>query len=241
MIPTADPEKVVEQYTGWVKRIANRYAAVLERTGSIDYEDLCQVGYLALLKAKESYNPGGMKFLSYSFYAIRNAMRRELGFSSDGQLPPVLKSMDEPLDDEADATLAEMIEDPNIMPFDESMIEAETREETVAEVHAAVDRLKNQKQREVITRCWLNGQEKPAAAADMGINIRALQAVDLEARDKLKRDKALRQFAMSIPSFYIGARTFNSTWTSAVEAEVIWKEEHFPKFEPLAGNTGGIT
>lgn len=228
MIPTADPEKVVEQYTGWVKRIANRYAALLERTGSIDYEDLCQVGYLALLKAKESYSPsGGASFMTYSAFGIRSAIRRELGFSSDGQLPPILKSLDEPLDDEADATLADMIEDPNIMPFDESMIEAETKEETVAEVHAAVDRLKNQKQRDTIKRIWFDGEARNGIAADIGLSPQRVSAIEKRGFRELRQDKQLVKIAKDIvPFIHVGSSRFNTTWTSATEWAVLWRDEH---------------
>lgn len=229
-IPQADPGELIIQYTPLLYKIVQRYQGILDRygnNGSISQEDLIQAGRIAIYTAQKKYDPEGCSFMTFVFDRIRQAMRATLGINN-GTIPDIPEYLDEPLTEDSEATALDMIEDPTIRPFDEPLIEEEARQDTIKEVHAAVDRLKNAKQREVITRCWIEGQEKPEAAADMGINIRSLQAVDLEARDRLRRDKLLQRFFFSLPSFRVGAKRFNTTWTSEVELAAIWKEKYYP-------------
>ena len=233
-IPTAPPDAVVQQYSPLVKKIANRYHPLLEKTGALDCDDLLQVGFLALLKAQENYDPaGGASFLSFSQYYIRSAMRRELGFSSDGRPPEETDYLDRPIGGEDDdIRLIDTVAD-DTPTAEENTIDQDSQQETVNAVRAAVNRLKSEKQREIITRVWLNGQDRESAAADMGMKVTALRSADMEARSKLKRDFWLRQYA--VPFFHVGREQFNTTWTSAVELAVIWKEEHLPKLLQPAG------
>ncbi len=228
-VPTATPEAIVEQFSGWVKYLAKRYSTALERTGAVDDQDLYQTGILALLKAQETYDPGkGYGFLRHSQYLIRNAMRRELGFDPHtGEMPAPPVSLDEPLNEDSDDTRKDFVPD-STPTAEETIVDRDGHQETADAVRAAVNRLKNPKQREVITRCWLDGQPKREAAAEMGIGIRSLQMVDLEARQKLRRDRQLKEFAT--PYFHhVGVSQFQSTWTSATEWAVLWREEHLSR------------
>ena len=223
-IRSADPSAVIEQYTPWIKRIAYRYNGILKQTGAISEDDLFQVGCMALMEAQKKYDPdAGMKFLSYSSYYIRNAIRRELGFSSQGKAPDQLVYLDEPLSEEADMSRIDLIPDES-PTAEEAHIEQDRKEEVAEAVHAAIDRLKNHKHREIITRCWINGQDRSEAAEEMGMNATVLSNYDRDARDKLSRDRILINFA--IPVFHVGLGKYKNTWTSAVEAAVIWREEH---------------
>ena len=226
-IPTADSAEVIRQYKGWVYRIAKRYASFLENTGAFDMEDLIQAGNIGLLEAQKTYNPErGKNFIGWSFFYIRNAMYNQLGFNDRlRHCPPApLIYLDAPIAEDEETTLLDTIEDPTVIPFDEPICEEETRREIVEEVRAAVDRLKGPKQREAIKRVWLDGQERKEAAEEMGTSITALHALDEDGRRNLRRDNRLKLLAM--PSFAVGVHKFRSTWTSAVEAAVIWLEEH---------------
>lgn len=230
-IPNADQEQLVYCFMPWVKKIAFRYRELLDQISRVDEEDLFQVGSLALLKAQKNYDPeGGASFLGFSKFYIRSAMRRELGYSSDGQLPPSPVSLDKTLDDEADDSILDIIEDPNIQPFDEAMIEAETREKTVAEVHAAVDRLKSQKQHDIIKRIWFDGEARNGIAADMGLSHQRISAIEKNGFRKLSQDEQLKKLAYDVvPFIHVGSSRFNTTWTSATEWAVLWREEHLAK------------
>ncbi len=224
-IPGADPAALVAQYDAFIRKIARRYTPVLERTGAIDLDDLHQVGRCALLNAQSKYDPAeGGSFASFAFNWIRSAMRRALGFSSTGAPPLALDYLDEPLTGEEDCDISrlDMIPDSSVLPFDESLIEEEKRRETAIEVRAAVARLKSDKQREAIQRVYFDGQERQTAAEEMGMKQGAFYSLDRAARSKLRRDYRLKTYAL--PSFQVGKKGFNSTWTSAVEMSILWKE-----------------
>ncbi len=227
-VPGADPGELIIQYTPLLHKIASRYTGLLERYPSIDKDDLLQAGRIAIYNSQKHYVPNDeATFVTYVSKAIRWNMMRVLGRKSDGTLPEILESLDEPLTDESDETRLDFVPD-NTLTAEERIVEQDCRQETAEAVRAAVDRLKNAKQREIITRCWLKEQPKPEAAAEMGIKLKSLQMIDLEARHRLQRDKRLRQYV--IPFFHVTRSRFNSTWTSAVEAAVIWREEHLPQY-----------
>ena len=78
-IPTADPAAVIEQYRGWIKKIASKYAGLVEESGAVDMEDLIQVGSMAILEAQKTFDPeGGRNFTGWSYMPIRNAMLEQL-------------------------------------------------------------------------------------------------------------------------------------------------------------------
>lgn len=225
-IPTADPAEIVRQYTGFVKYIANRYAGIIRESGAFDFEDLLQAGTVGLLEAQQRYNPTAGKFTTYSFPLIRNAILALGGFRDPERYrpPQPIVSLDKQISEDFDSTLLDSIEDPDILPFDEPIIDQETRKETAEAVRDAVDRIKSDKQREVIRRVYLDGQERNAVAADMGMKVTALYALDEAGKSSLRRDMKLKTFAM--PFYHVGISRFNTTWTSATEEAVIWREEH---------------
>lgn len=239
-IPTADPADVIEQYKGWIVKIAKKYAGLVEESGAVDMDDLIQAGSMAILEAQKTFDPeGGRNFIGWSYMPIRNAMLHLLGYRDKLRLrPPVpALSLDVPVGEDGDKSLMDMIEDKDIVPFDEQVIEKETQQETVREVRAAVDRLKDDKQREAIRRLYLDEQDRMTAAEGMGIQEAALRSLDREGRKNLRKDARLYRYAM--PFFQVGLKTFNNTWTSAVEMAVLWREQHRHQLEKLKMDAGG--
>lgn len=232
-IPGADPAAVIEQYEPYLKKLTNRYTTLLQRTGSLDNDDLLQAGRIAVMDAQKTYDPdGGMAFIGWLTFYVKKAMRQTLGINSNtGEAPARLVYLDEPLPgmEDKDTTRMDMLEDPAAVPLDESIIEDETRRETSEQVRAALDRLKSEKQREVITRIHLNGQDRSAAAADMNIGTNVLYKLDNDGRRMLRRDWRLKKYADSLLFVHVGVRRFNSTWTSATEYAALWRLEHLPE------------
>ena len=149
-------------------------------------------------------------------------------FKADGSLPEeALISLDEPLNEDSDETKLDFV--PDTTPTaEERIIAQDDRQEVADAVHAAVDRLKNEKQREVVRRVWIDGQDRETAAAEMGTTYKALCSVDVNARTKLRLDDQLRQFAiLRYPFFRVGVRKFQNTFTSATERAVLWRERVF--------------
>ena len=232
-IPTADPGRLIIQYTPLCYRIAERYRTALDKIGAVDLDDLIQAGRIAIYNAQRTYDPeGGASFTSYIFDRIRTAMQRTMGIR-DGKYPVMPLSLDEPISDDSDIVRGDAIPD-KTPTAEETIIEQDGHDETAEAVHAAVNRMKSEKQREVIRRVWLDGQERNAVAADLGTTVTAVRALDQEGRRTLRRDIRLKQYAM--PFFQVGVQRFNSTWTSAVEMAVIWLDQHRT---PLPTDGGG--
>ena len=224
MIPDAeiqktDPETLIYCFTPWVQKIASRYTALLAKTGAVDMNDLYQVGCMALLNAQKLYNPeAGASFLGFSQNYIRNAMRKELGFSPDGRQPVIMEYLDEPLKDDEDTCKVDMLMDESIEPADERI----QRLERYDELHRAIGRLESDKHREIIKRVYFDEETPQQAAASMGMKVGSFYSANQIALGKQRRDYKLKM--LCAPVYSPSLRTFRLTFTSAVEAEVLWKE-----------------
>ena len=220
-IRNADPGDLIKCYGPWLWIIANRYSELLKQTGALDTDDLFQAGSMALLEAQKRYDPAaGASFLSFSFNPVRGAMRRALGFSQDGQPPRTYEYYDEPLQDDAEATRFDLIPDTKAEPLEDRA----ERLELYDLLHEAVDNLPNDRQREAIDRVYFRAQPRTEAAAEMGIKYAACVTAEQLAFSKLRKNHRLRDAYM--PSFSTSLHKFQLSFTSAVEAAVIWKEEH---------------
>lgn len=64
------------EHTGLVKKVANAFDG-----GSLAFEDLAQAGQFGLAKAVERYKPGKMRFSSYAYPWIRDAIIHEIAWA----------------------------------------------------------------------------------------------------------------------------------------------------------------
>ena len=224
-VPNADPTELILQYRTYIFKLANRYRRVIEDYPSVDYDDLCQAGYMGILEAQKKYDPEKCSFMYLLFYLCRKQMRKIIGYNNQtGERPIVLASLDEPLNDETDDTLVDMIPDGK-PETEEAYIEDEAKNESAKIVRDAVDRLKNERQRESVKLVYLNGLKQKDAAAIMGIPNQTVSLSLHKAIKNLYRDTQLRD--LYYPDYRITLEKFNATWTSPVEAAVIWREEHY--------------
>lgn len=226
-IPGADPSAVIAQYEPYLKKLASRYIKALSRTGAVDMADLLQVGRIAVTDAQRKYNPENGSFLQYLSYVVRAAMRHELGFNNQtGAPPPAMVYLDETISEESETTRGDLVADPDAPRLDETIIDDENRQETAEQIRAALDRMKSDKQRAAVKLVWMEGKSRQAAADEMEMNQSAFYALEKAGRCTLRRDSRLRIFAETMPLFHVSVSRFNTTWTSAVEKSVIWRDEH---------------
>lgn len=201
---------------------AGRYSWAIERRNDIDREDLQQAAYLGILQARKAYKEerGGEVTLA-GFYA-RKEIRALLGIR-DGKLPPILESLDEPLNDETDDTRLDLIADETLPEADAALLEEEKRQT----VRDAVDRLEAD-QRDVVSLRFFVGMTYPQTAAEMGITPDKAARIWGNARRSLRKNKYLKALAdvnRSTPYLMrVGVTRFNSTMTSAVEELVLLRE-----------------
>lgn len=102
-----------EQVCGLVKWKAGQVMTALENRGAmgccgVEFDDLYQSGYPAMVAAVESYDPAVGAFSTWFIYYLKKAFAEATGYSTKkGRLEPLNNalSMDKPLTDEADSSL----------------------------------------------------------------------------------------------------------------------------------------
>lgn len=206
---------------------AGRYMWAIEKRNDIDRDDLQQAAFLGILEARKAYKEerGGEVTLA-GFYA-RKEIRALLGIRS-GKLPPILESLDEPLNDETDDTRLDLLADETIPDADAALLEEEKRQT----VRDAVERLKPD-QKAVVKLRFFQGMTYKQAAAEMDVTPERAASIWDNARLRLSRDRYLKAVAevnRRTPYLYgVGVTRFNSTFTSAVEELVLMRERLLEK------------
>lgn len=113
MIRAGAPERMVElweQVSGLVKWKASHIMAALEGGPGrgVEFDDLYQSGYPAMVAAVESYNPAAGAFSTWLMYHLKNAFAEATGYrTKKGRLDPINSafSMDKTVNDETDSSL----------------------------------------------------------------------------------------------------------------------------------------
>ena len=225
-IPTADPEQVIRQYEPLIRKIARGYEASVSFSGVMDLDDMMQTGRIAILNAVPDYDPEKGKFITFCFHRIRREIWREIcritGIDSNYKEIPCL---DTPINHEGEnISFAEMIPAPGTNTL-RRIIEEETREEIKQEVRAAVDRIKSEKQRTAIRRIYLENADREEVAKEIGVPVDSIRSYLHNGKYNLRHDNRLKLFAK--PSFHVSVSQFRNTWTSAVEKEILWREQQY--------------
>lgn len=206
---------------------ACRYYWAVEQRNDIDLEDLQQAAFLGILQAREAYDPDKATFETYAGFYARNEIRALLGIRH-GKIPPFLASLDEPLNDDTEDTLLDMVADESIPDPDDALIAEDLRHT----VRAAVNRLQED-QREVISLRFFDGLTYQETASQMHIPQMKAKQIYNNAQRNLRRDRYLRALVeVNRKTDYmrhVGVTQFNSTMTSAVEDIVMWRERMINK------------
>ena len=114
MAQAGDREALLKLWTQ-VRRMVYQQAMRWAGVGGTTLEDLEQAGFIAVLRAVDTYDPTKAKFSTYLFRRLRAELSAATGYSSKTSWFDPLQnavSLDAPLTDEEDATLADFIPDP---------------------------------------------------------------------------------------------------------------------------------
>lgn len=212
-------ERFISQQAGIRARQYNGYCGVTE-------DDLYQSGFFALLEAVQSYNPDkGMSFIGWLAFHLRNAFRDAVGRQSDAIHRA--QSLDAPLQDDEDGTLADIIPDPT------EQYEAEEeriyREQLRDKLNVALSMIPEQESSTLRRRFFQNMTLKQIGELD-GITINAVRKREGLGLRKLRNptiSKELRQFIEERTPYYlrVGVGRFNNTRISSVEEISILREQ----------------
>ena len=114
LIQAGDRDRIVELWHQ-VQRMVYKQAARWAGVGGTTLEDLEQAGFIAVLRAVDTYDPTKAKFSTHLFQRLRAEFSAATGYNSKRSWFDPLQnavSLDAPLTDEEDATLADFIPDP---------------------------------------------------------------------------------------------------------------------------------
>lgn len=219
-----------------LKYVARRYWAACKRDRAVSLEDLEQQGFFGLVKAAQTFNPDDK--YTWAYWAARGIIReiyKALGYR-DGH--PIKAhtgalSLDAPLstDDPEGLTGLDLIEDRSLPEIDEGANLDDLRRV----VREAVADLKNERQRDLIQACALDGKPYSEAAEALGVSCARVGQIIRDGQRQLAKDKRIQELIdieLQVP--YYRRRTlaqFRRTQTSATEAAALWHIEQLERLE----------
>ena len=218
----------LEDLWAQVERFVRRQAYRRATDGAVDHEDLYQSGFLALVKAAESYDPGrGMSFLGWLDYHLTTAFNEAQNYLSDRQRHDPMHradSLDRPLGEDADSdTLGDITADPD---GSQGLEEAEDRLWR-EELHTALERALEglpEAEGDALRRRYFTGQTLAQAARETGVSIERVRQRENHGLRALRHPKVSRPLREFITPYYlhVGVSRFNTTGMSAVE-EIVFR------------------
>lgn len=191
------------QVERFVAKQARRRMVVTDGFGGVEFDDLYNSGYVALVAAVDSFDPdAGRTFVSWLALHLKTAFAQSGGCLTRKQAKDPLHragSLDVPVgQDEAGATLGELIEDPASLAGFERAEDRQYR----AQLHAALAAAMGQLQahyRDVIQRRFYRGQTFSAIAADIGVSPELVRRWEGEALGRLRHPRISRPLRRYLP------------------------------------------
>lgn len=152
-----------DQIKGLVKWKAKRIMTVLECCPGrgVEFDDLYQSGYLAMVDAVESYDPAaGSAFSTWFGFYLKTAFAEAAGYRTQkGRKEPLNNSisLDTPLTDDADSDdLIDVIADPAGLRWRDSLEESIWRKQLQEAVESAMSTVPEQYREVLRQRYWEN-------------------------------------------------------------------------------------
>lgn len=150
-----------EQVAGLIKWKVKRIMTVLEGCPGrgVEFEDLCQSGYLAMVAAVDTYDPAaGGTFSTWLMYHLKTAFAEATGYRTQkGRQEPLNNylSLDTPLTDDADSDdLMDVVADPAGLQWRESLEDAIWYKELQETVGSALSTVPEQYREILRLRYW---------------------------------------------------------------------------------------
>lgn len=219
-----------EQVEGLVKWKAKRIMTALELRGNmcgVDFEDLVQCGYPAMVAAVGSYSPESGSFSRWLMYHLQTAFAEATGYRTKRERNDPLNdafSLDKPLGDEEDGGLfGDLIPDQRAATTLEAIEERRYREQ----LHEALDSALNtlpERCGDVLRLRYYENMTLDETGQALGINVGQARRMEREGTRKLRAPKV----ADTLRPFYdfdfyhgTGLASFQSTGLSIQERYVI--------------------
>lgn len=226
-----------KQVAGLVAWKARHVLTALDGRGGVEFDDLYQSGYLAMVSAVDTYKPGCGVFSTWFMYHLKTAFATATGYRTRRERNEPLNnalSLDTPLTDDSDSdTMLEIIADPDGQKPTQSVEEAVFHQQLHDALETALDAIPEQYS-EILRQRHYQG----LTLAEIG----ELRGVATE-RVRQMEGKAIRQIrrpsiACHLRPFYdfdfycgTGLGTFQHTGMSIQERYLVLEEERKEKAE----------
>lgn len=218
------------QIEGLVKWAANQRIHLLEGS-SVEFDDLYQSGYPALVAAVESYKPGSKAFSTWFMYYLRTAFAETAGYRTVKQKREPLNvalSLNAPIGDDGD-TFEDLAADPGAVITLEAVEEKIWRLQLHDTLESALSDLPED-QSSVLRMRYYEDQTCASIAENLGCTTAGVQAKEQRALKKLHDARyfnGLSEYVEKNTNYYqkVGLEQFKRTGMSAVETIVMRREK----------------
>ena len=174
----------------------NKRAVQCSRAG-VELEDLLQCGFLALYDAVKAYDPEkGYKLSAFIKYPLQNHINAALGRRGSPEPLNESRSLEEPVPDAEDLTLADSIEDGSAWEAFESALDREYGRELHNVLFDCLDGLEDGQRRCILWK-YFSGMDTKGIGEREGISpaeVKSLQAKGLRALRHPDCSKRLHSF-----------------------------------------------
>ncbi len=221
------------QVEGLVKWAAKNRIAILGGSGCVEFEDLYQSGYPALVAAVYTYKAGNGAFSTWFMFRLRTAFAEATGHRTMKQKQDPLNtalSLDAPLGDNADSdTFEDITADPRATAYMENVEEAIWREQLHDTLESALAGLPED-QRSVLRMRYYEGRTCALIAEDLDCTAAGVLDKEQRALKKLydaRYFNGLNEYVEKNTNYYqqVGLNQFKRTGLSAVETIVMRREK----------------
>lgn len=178
---------------GLVRWKAGKLCAILGDNTRIEFDELYDAGYIALIKAVHTYNPEKAAFSTHFMFFIRNAFAEVTGYRFSKQRNDPLRnamSLNTPLQDDSDCTFEETI------PADIDVAKEATtklwKQELHKELEAILSGLEGN-QAEVIRKHYYYNASFEEIAKDMKLHVNDVKRINAVAMGRLRNPANLNR------------------------------------------------
>lgn len=232
LIQTGEQEHLPElwgQVERFVAQQANRHMTLFGEVGGVEFGDLYNAGYIALVAAADTYDPAaGRSFIGWLALALKTAFSEAGGYRSRKQAHDPLHragSMDAPASEDSDTAIGELIEDPA------AALAIQNAEDRIwlEQLHDTLEKALNElpaRQGCTLRRRFYQSRSLEKIAADEGVSKEAVRLWQIKGLQALRQEAELQQFVEERTPYYlhVGVSEFQRTGESAVERIVIRRE-----------------
>jgi len=189
----------VERLVYWKAR---RVAVAINESNissGVEFEDLCQCGYFALVAAVTSYKPGSCAFTTCFMNCLKTAFAEATGYRTKRQMQDPIRwavSLDLPVGEDEETSFSEIIPDPAAEGAISTVAEREVQEQRREAVRVAVAGLPAQ-ERAVLDLLYYQNLSVSETATALGITEKDARKLEGNALRYLRhpdRARKLREY-----------------------------------------------